>query len=172
MSRTALIVKGPASHKLVELHNRYARDAQFGVPPHLTILFPFVPETQLDEDGLQLLGDAIGHLRSFEYTLVSTGWFGGQVLWLAPQDPTPFIRLTDAVWDVFPSYPPYGGVHDGLVPHMTVGDTADHARLLRAEREVAGVLPLSGVATAVTLIGEGADGVWRELKEIPLATRE
>ncbi|MBN8425696.1 2'-5' RNA ligase family protein [Microbacterium esteraromaticum] len=168
MSRTALIVKGAASHKLVELRNRYALDAQLGVPPHLTILFPFVPEAQLDDECLRLLDEALGRVSSFSYSLVTTGWFGDHVLWLAPQDPTPFIRLTDAVCAAFPSYPPYAGAHDGVVPHLTVGDSADHPQLRRAEREAARMLPLSGAVAAVTLIGEGADGTWRELMEIPL----
>lgn len=161
-------MKVPTSHDLVGLRQRFAADARTGVPPHITVLFPFVPASQLDEAAMTALRRAVCSVRRFDFALTDTGWFGGEILWLAPGDASPFVRLTAAVHRAFPAYPPYGGLHDGSEPHATVGDTATHAELIGAEREVRAVLPLHGRADAVTLLVEGANGVWRESAEIPL----
>lgn len=171
MSRTALIVKIPAAERLVALRQRFASDARYAVPPHVTVLFPFVPADRLDETNLTVLRHAVGAVSQFNFSFSETGWFGDRVLWVAPTDPSPFIELTDTVVEAFPDYPPYGGEHDGTVPHVTVGDTGDHATLLRAEREVSALLPLAGGAAAVTLLVEDADGQWRERIDIPLKKR-
>ncbi|MDN3311753.1 2'-5' RNA ligase family protein [Microbacterium oryzae] len=168
MSRTALIVKAPTSDKLVALRRQFAADARFGVPPHITVLFPFVPLPHLDEAAMTALRRAVCSVRRFNFALTDTDWFGRDVLWLAPGDASPFVRLTAAVHHAFPVYPPYGGLYDGSEPHATIGDTATHADLIDAEREVRTLLPLHGRATAVTLLVEDANGVWGESAEIPL----
>lgn len=171
MSRTALIVKVPAIKKLVALRQRFASDATYGVPPHITVLFPFIPAARLSKQNLSVLRQAVGGIPKFDFSLTRTRWFGDHILWLAPANPSPFIGLTDAVVGAFPDYPPYGGAHDGSAPHATVGDSGDHVALLRAERELSPLLPISGVVAAVTLIVEDADGQWSEHIDIPLAKR-
>jgi 2'-5' RNA ligase len=171
MSRTALVVKAPASDKLVALRQQLARDARVGVPPHITVLFPFVPVAQLDESAMTLLHHALGTIPRFDFALTRTGWFGDNVLWLAPDDPSPFVELTAAVHRAFPDYPPYGGLHDGSVPHATVADSGPSELLTHAEREIRDTLPLRGRAAEVTLLTEGADGLWRESHRVPLRDR-
>ena len=164
-------MKVPAAEELVTLRQRLARDATYGVPPHITVLFPFVPAAHLSGPNLSVLRQAVGGIPGFDFLLTRTSWFGDHILWLAPADPSPFIGLTNAVVGAFPEYLPYGGAHDGSAPHATVGDSDDHAALLDAERELSPLLPISGVVDAVTLIVEGADGEWREHIDMPLAKR-
>lgn len=93
------------------------------------------------------------------------------MLWLAPAEPSPFIQLTDAVVRAFPGCLPYGGAYDGSVPHATVGDSGDRQGLLRAEKAVSPLLPISGTVAAVTLIVEEADGTWQEHADFALSER-
>ena len=164
-------MKVSPADELVALRQRYASDAANGVPPHITILFPFVPAAQLDELNLGLLRRVIGSFREFDFALTTIGWFGDKVLWLAPENPSPFIDLTNAVTAAFPEYPPYGGVHDSSVPHATVADSVDQQQLDRAKNAVIPILPIETSVAALTVIIEGTDGSWRELTEVPLSSR-
>ncbi|MGO2746497.1 2'-5' RNA ligase family protein [Microbacterium sp.] len=172
MSRTALVVKVPQVDELVALRQLYAAGATNGVPPHITILFPFIPAAQLRESDLDAVRRVALSVREFDYALTGTGWFGDRVLWLAPEKPAPFVDLIDAVSDAFPAYPPYGGAHDGSVPHATVGDSGSRDELLSAEATMLRVLPILGKATAVTLLAERADASWHEVMDLPLAGRD
>lgn len=169
MSRTALIIEAPVSATLAALRQKLAVDACFDVPPHLTVLFPFVPVEMLDEVVTEELARAFRGVHQFDFSLTHTGWFGQEVLWLAPESPVPFIELTAAVTRVFPAYPPYGGLHDASVPHATVGDSAGYEELQEAERAIAAELPLSGTASAVVLLVEGSHGRWHEERRFPLS---
>ncbi|MFG6503802.1 2'-5' RNA ligase family protein [Microbacterium sp. P05] len=168
MSRTALVIETPPSAQLSSLRRGLSADARAGVPPHVTILFPFVPASGLDASALSVVVRTIGRIPAFDFALTTTGWFGDQVLWLGPEDPAPFVELTGAVHRAFPGYPPYGGAHDGCVPHATVGDTGTLDQLKVAERQITRVLPLTGRASAVTLLVESAYGYWRSSRSIPL----
>ena len=46
--------------------------------------------------------------------------------YLAPEPPEPFARLTEAIAERWPDYPPYEGIHETVIPHLTVayGDDA------------------------------------------------
>lgn len=169
MSRTALIIEAPVSATLAALREKFAADARFHVPPHLTVLFPFVPTELVDEAVTENLARTFRGMRQFDFSLTRTGWFGQEVLWLAPESPAPFIELTSAVTRAFPTYPPYGGLHDASAPHSTVGDSADYKELQEAERAIGEELPLSGTASAVILLVEGPHGRWREASRFPLS---
>ena len=69
-----------------------------------------------------ILTTAISGVPKFQATFESTGWFGTTVLWLAPEPAAVFGALTTAVADAFPDYPPFGGRHEVVVPHLTVGN--------------------------------------------------
>ena len=43
------------------------------------------------------------------------------VAWLAPVPDAPFRRLTELIVSRYPDYPPYEGIHDEVIPHLTVG---------------------------------------------------
>lgn len=123
MLRTALVIEVPASAVLLRLRKALASDAAAAVPPHVTILFPFAPMERLDKADVRSLRSVIGSFRRFDYVLDQTGWFGDDVLWLAPVPSAPFASLTAAICKAFPLYPPYGGLHDEPLPHVTVGDS-------------------------------------------------
>ncbi len=60
--------------------------------------------------------------RHFDCTFDKCGWFGEDVLWLAPDRDQEFRDLTNGV-AAGSDYPPYGGEHDDVIPHLTVGDS-------------------------------------------------
>ena len=169
MGRTALVIEAPSSALLRRLRSEFASDAALGVPPHVTVLYPFVPVERLDDVTIRTLRRVIGRIERFEYACERTGWFDEDVLWLAPLPAEPFRALTRAVCAEFPAYPPYGGRHDGPVPHATVGDSGTASALRAAEELLRDELPLRGSATEVVLLAQSDGGSWRPLRTFPLA---
>lgn len=86
-------------------------NAALGVPAHVTVLFPFLDPADLDDDVLARVAAALATVPAFDHRFSVTDWFGTDVLWLAPDDPSPFLALTRAVHAAFPSHPPFAGVH-------------------------------------------------------------
>ncbi|MBY8848058.1 2'-5' RNA ligase family protein [Saccharothrix longispora] len=173
---TAVIVPVPAADQVVgRYRRRLAHSAAWGVPAHVTVLYPFVPPHLVDPLGVvEVLGGLVEEVEAFECAFRRTAWFGEDVLWLAPEPASPFRRLTEAVWGRFPEYPPYGGAVAEAVPHLTVGSTpvADVAALRDAERELAGALPFRAEVGQVRLIAGGdRPDSWRTVAEWDLRPR-
>lgn len=130
-----------------------------GVPPHVTLLAPCPGDTDaIDEvlDRITAFDVEFRELRRF--TEVPT-------LYLAPEPAEPFVRLTAMLVERFPDWPPYGGLHDTVVPHLTVtqGPAED-----AAEAAVAPKLPLHGRASEAVLLAEIAPGRFETAARFPL----
>jgi 2'-5' RNA ligase len=121
-------------------------------PPHITILFPFMPPETIDPPALTRLGQLFAGVSRFRFRLHHTDWFGDDVLWLAPQDPRPFRALTQRVFRAYPAFPPFEGQFDDVTPHLTIGHGHPLNDLRTAEDSVQGRLPIEAGATAVTLM--------------------
>lgn len=133
--------------------------ASNGVPAHVTLLAP----CPADEDGIRAVLDGTAafdvefrELRRF--TEVPT-------LYLAPEPAEPFLRLTSALVERFPAWPPYGGIHgDSVIPHLTVtqGPAED-----AANAALAPLLPLRGRARGAILLAEVAPGRFETAARFP-----
>jgi 2'-5' RNA ligase len=175
-TQTAVIVPVAAAEPVVDVYRqRLDHAAAWGVPAHVTVLYPFLPPADVDEEALAALASAVRSVPAFECSFASTDWFGTDVLWLRPEPGEPFRRLTRAVWSAFPRHPPYAGAHDGSTPHLTIGqrtaaESSDGlAPLQRAEAAVAAALPLRQRIDHVLLIaGSPVAHSWRTLHRLPL----
>jgi hypothetical protein len=157
MPRTALIVAIPEAEPAVgALRLEHDWSAARGVPPHVTILFPFADSADVDEDAIAGL---VAGVAAFAFELDRVERFDDGPVWLHPEPSAPFAALIDAVWRRFPDYPPYEGAHDVVIPHLTVSDSPI---------EVDVELPIRATAREVTLIEEGADGRWSVRRRFPL----
>ena len=130
-SESAVIVAVPEAQSVVgSFRTDLDRAALRGVPPHVTVLYPFLPPEQIDAGTRAALAEAVASTEAFDVVLARVGWFGDTVVWLAPEPDGPFRALTQAVHHRFPQCPPYGGVHSDSIPHLTIGHDApvDHLR--------------------------------------------
>jgi 2'-5' RNA ligase len=169
-TETAVIVTVPPAEQAVARHRaRFDPAAGWGVPAHVTVLYPFAPPAALDADTLDRLAAAVAGVPRFTASWEDTGWFGEEVLWLAPRPTGRFRALTAAVTRAFPEYPPYGGRHPDVVPHLTVGHGVEPDLLRDAERQVRDHLPIHMEVTAAALwSGTEAPGSWRHVASLPL----
>ncbi len=169
---SAILVPVPEAEPAVgHLRARLDRSAGQGVPAHVTVLFPFMPPAQITAAALSAVAAAVATVPGFDCRFARTGWFGDNVVWLAPEPDGPFRALTAAVHAAFPDYPPFGGQFADVIPHLTVGDrpAGGPAALRAAEAEVRQALPVrTHVGSAWLMTGTQAPGSWQRLAVFPL----
>src|SRR4051794_7748040 len=96
-SQTTVLVLVPETEHAVAEHRAHLdMAASWGVPAHLSVVYPFVPPADVDEDVLSRLAAAVGSVSSFDCTFARTEWFGDDVLWLSPEPDVPFRQLISA----------------------------------------------------------------------------
>ncbi len=172
MTRSALVVEVPAAEPVVGGWRR-AHDpiARYGMPAHVTVLYPFRP-VPLDPADRRLLGGALADQEPFSFSLDAVDTFPDAVF-LRPEPAARFEALTRAVWAAFPAYPPYGGRFGDIRPHLTVGQVAAGPAQDRLVAEVEEALGspalLACEVTAVTLFATDiADRRWSPVERLPL----
>jgi 2'-5' RNA ligase superfamily len=163
---SAVVVRIPVPRGLAGLRRRWDRVAGVGVPPHVTILFPFLPPNRLGPEVRRDLAAIAAAHESFEVTFSRVGRFPGLV-YLEPDPSGPFLRLTEAVIARFPGFPPYGGAFDELIPHLTIAESED-APLHEIESAVALELPIRHHVTDLEVLVEAPAGRWHRRWRLPL----
>lgn len=134
--QTGLILAVPGLLEAVEAWRTAALPgAPLAVPPHLTVLYPWVEREPAEED-LRRVREATCHLRPFHLTFREVGTFPGFV-WLRPEPSEAVVAVHTAVATTFAEFPPYAGEHPDFIPHLTVatcepGDTPALAALAAA----------------------------------------
>ena len=157
--QTALIVPVPEAEPAVaELRLAHDGSAALGVPAHVTILVPFAPPDEVDEDAV---ANVLAPFERFAFTLDRVERFPEGVVWLHPEPSEPFSALTAAFVARWPEHPPYEGAHEVVIPHLTLSD--------EDPIEVDLALPIACVAREVTLIELGQDGRWATRRRFDLA---
>ena len=136
---------------------------------------PFLPPAGISEPLLASLDRLLAGFAAFEFTLDQVGWFGEDVVWLGPRDPAPFSALTSAAFIAFPCCPPYGGQHDEVIPHLTIGHAGGQQALRAAAESVRPCLPIEATAADVILMAgprpgtpDTPPGQWRTVAAFPL----
>lgn len=169
---TALLVPVPEADRVVDDQRRELDPgADWGIPAHVSVIFPFVPVSGVNDQLCDRLRDVVARVPAFSCSFGRTGWFGGEVLFLVPEPDTHFRRLTRLAHQEFPDFPPYGGAHADPVPHLTVGQRAGRPPwvLRRARTVVVPRLPVRAWIDRVWLMsGTEAPGSWRALQEFRL----
>ncbi len=161
---SALVILVPDVEVLVKsFRDRHDPLAAVGVPAHITLLYPFIAPDEIGSAVLDELTQCFQRFPPFEFSFAETRRFPG-VLYLAPEPAEPFRELTLAIWDLWPSTPPYGGQHSDIVPHLCVAQIADKLQLdAVAEafgRASIGQLPIRMKAQEVALM-DNTSGRWQ-----------
>jgi hypothetical protein len=148
--QTALIVEVPEAEPAVgELRLQLDSSAAAGVPAHITILYPFAEDADVDEEAL---AELFSRFRPFDFVLDRVERFQEGPVWLHPEPSLPFVDLTAALEQRWPEYPPYEGMFDEPIPHLTVSETPI---------DFQPQLPIASRAHAVTLIEQDeSTGRW------------
>jgi len=159
----ALVITVPAVEPLVAtIRRRHDPTAALGMPAHITINYPFLPERTVSPEVIAILTELCARTPSFTFRLTEVRRFP-TVLYLAPEPPERFEQLIAVVARRFPDSPPYGGRFPQIIPHLTVAQIDDRSALDQVAREfqdaVRAHLPVTCRATEVTLL-HNPPGLW------------
>jgi 2'-5' RNA ligase len=142
-----------------------------GIPLHVTLLFPFVPRADLNDDVFRALAEFFEARAPLTLTLGEIGEFPG-VVYAVPEPGGELMEWIAGLWERFPDCPPYGGEFAEVVPHATLGTWEDPRRqdeqVARARELTRGMFPLSCEIHDVALLEEHAPDRWCELRRFPL----
>ena len=132
----------------------------------MTVLFPFLEPAAIDDAELGRLEALYAGVAAFDARFAGVGRFPG-VLYVAPEPAARWRALLAATWDAYPTHPPYGGIHDEVTPHLTVGEVSG-SLASQLEQELAPRLPIEAAVSHVTLIA-ARGGPSSVVAEFPLA---
>jgi 2'-5' RNA ligase len=148
MPRFALAVPFPGLVEPVGVDN--------DLPAHVTVLVPSPGEPIA-------VAEVLAPFDPFEVTFPRLERFS-ELVWLAPEPAEPFAAMTEAMLERFPEYPPYGGIHDRIVPHLTVAKS----QLDETAALVEPLLPLRSRVETVVLYQHVAARHWHEVETFVL----
>jgi 2'-5' RNA ligase len=164
VTETALVVEVPEAQ---EIYDKWvdAWDPPPGAPVHVTLLIPFGPVEEHHDELRALFAAA----EPFSFRLSKVERFP-ETTWLSPEPAERFVALTEALVERFPDYPPYGGIHHEIVPHLTIVSRADPDVLARAEAALTPLLPIAARAEEVLALEKEPDGIWERRGTFRLGT--
>ncbi|PWI17600.1 phosphoesterase [Streptomyces sp. Act143] len=161
----SIAVPEPHGSQLQQLRAGFGDAAAHGIPTHVTLL----PPTEVEEDALPAieahLTEVAASGRAFAMRLSGTGTF-------RPLSPVVFVQVAEGAeacaWLQKQVRDASGPVARELQfpyhPHVTVAHGIDEAAMDRAYEELADY-EAQWPCTGFALYEQGADGVWRKLRE-------
>jgi 2'-5' RNA ligase len=164
-SESAIVVTIALPPALERLRRRNTEGAALGIPAHVTVLYPFAPPALLSPTIRNELARLAATESPFNVRFTHAERWPG-VVWLAPEPANPFARLTSATCAVFPGYPPYGGVFEDVIPHLTIGE-GGAIDLATVHAAATRLLPFERAVSAITVLVEDPDGRWRVRWRLP-----
>jgi 2'-5' RNA ligase len=167
--QAAVFVTVPADELVGPFRLRHQpRAVARGLPPHVTVIPPFVRDLAADDVLLTALAEHFAGVSSFDATLTRVGTFARHV-WLAPEPNEVFVRLLAGARERFAEL--VRADDRQPVPHLTIAEAGkgESARTIAdlAELELAPRLPFPFEVRDVGLWEVQPEG-WRELRRLPL----
>jgi 2'-5' RNA ligase len=133
-----------------------------GIPFHVTLLYPC---GELEDEARAFFAGR----APLEFALTRVAAWP-DVVYLVPEPDEDLRALMAGLFARFPEWPPYGGIHDAVIPHATLGEQVDGPSLRgELERRLAPHLPHRCQTRDVSLLEEVAPARWRERRRLPLS---
>jgi 2'-5' RNA ligase len=164
---SAIIVPVEVPIAVRRLRDRFDPSATDGVPAHVTLLYPFMPPDALTDEVRAEIAQLVAAQPAFPFALRRVERWP-DVVWLAPEPAAPFRDLVERLAAAFPDYPPYGGAHEAIVPHVTIAQDPRPGYLEAAEHALPALLPIRDVAREAWLIAHVPGQPWRSVWRLPL----
>ena len=164
---TALVLVVSLPPALDALRLRSIEDASAGVPAHVTLLYPFAEEAQLDADVLRLVAAVAARNPVLRLTMGEGRRFP-DTLYASVEPDAPLRALHGELAAAFPALPLYGGAFP-FIPHVSIVEGPAVADPGALDDPAWTTLPIEQLVDAIDLI-TGRDGRWATRRRFPLGT--
>ncbi|MGN6613168.1 MAG: 2'-5' RNA ligase family protein, partial [Angustibacter sp.] len=139
------------------------------IPPHVTQLAPRAATD--DGEAHERLREVSRRAQPLRIEFAAAEIFPDSgVVYLAPTPSPALTALFDDVHAAFPDHPPYGGIFDDVVPHLTVSADGGPAQLAQVRAALAEQGPVSAETDRICVFGRGDDDVWRQSASVVLGS--
>jgi 2'-5' RNA ligase len=162
---SAIVVRVPLPRGLAAMRSRDDWAAAHGVPPHVTILYPFVPAATLTGSVRKAVAEIAQTMPRFEVRFSKVGRWPG-VVYLEPSPAERFSRLIELAVVRFPGHPPYGGAFAEVVPHLTIVEN-DGSALDAIAARASTHIPFTAEVRSLDVLVEDDTGTWRTRWRLP-----
>ena len=141
--------------------------ASLGIPPHVTLMYPFLSPPQLSKPVIQELERLTGNVTPFDFALTNVREFEQGVVYLEPEPPEPFVNLSSEIGSRFGLLPFGGEFGDVAVPHLTLAMPQLHSATQRIADTLAPLLPIRLHADQAWLMVGDNKTRWTRLRRLP-----
>jgi hypothetical protein len=156
--QTGLVVPVPAADALLaSVGARYPGTVREGVPAHVSLLYPFVPAAELDEQVTCALGELLAEQTPMPVQFAKCYRQDGFVA-LFPDPINGLKELVSKTRRRWPDVVPYEGVYGDVEPHLTVAMRCSAETAVTIEQEVSAQLPISAELREAWLVA--FEGQW------------
>ncbi|HEV2027275.1 MAG TPA: 2'-5' RNA ligase family protein [Candidatus Dormibacteraeota bacterium] len=166
---SVVLIPAPGVGQLVhDLRMQYDPSAAAGIPPHVTLMFPFLPPSDLTEATIDSLERLIGATRAFQFSLTGVKQFEQGVVYLEPEPAEPFARLTREISRRFGILPFGGEFADTPVTHLTVATRGSASARKQLVNQLGDVVPIVVRAKEGWLVVGTNAGAWNIVRSMRL----
>ncbi len=135
--------------------------ANLGVPPHITLLYPW-RNAPVSPNDLTELSQLLISFQPFELCFNRLETFQAGVIYLALEDESVPRAIMKKLFEGFPDTKPYDGIFIDPTPHVTVVKAKkDELEKLRLEITQALELPIKILVKEITVMEEDSEGYWK-----------
>jgi 2'-5' RNA ligase len=152
-----------------DLRMRYDPSAAAGVPPHITLMFPFLPPAALTDRTIGTLARVIGGTGTFHFSLTRVNQFEQGVVYLEPEPSGPFVELTRKISREFGILPFGGEFGDEPVAHLTVAIEPSSDTRQQLVDHLQPVLPIVIMAKEAWLMVGSNARAWKTVRRMPFS---
>jgi len=152
------------------LRLEYDETARLGVPAHITVLILFARRQSVGTE-IETLREACRSIETFPFSFTEVRRFPSTV-YLHPDKSEAFVEITKTLAQLWPQCEPYNGIHDEVIPHLTVADHVDIRSLVMVEDSLRRHLPVQCVARETWLLTSDHAGMWSRKAFFSLASPE
>jgi 2'-5' RNA ligase len=165
---SAIVIPVPDADGVIgDERRRYDPTCALGMPAHITLVTPFCPQP-IPAPLVAELADLLAGFPSFDLRFERVGRFPA-TLYLEPMPRETIVRMTRSIVERWPQWPPYGGAHAEIIPHLTIADRqADEAFIDRLATVLADRLPFEATAREAWLMTSDHAGYWHRHAILPL----
>lgn len=170
---SALDIQISNAGEIIEKYRKkYTSDGAKGMPPHITLLYPFLKTNEYTQQNHNILVDVISKMQPFSFRFEGVDRFPG-VLYLKVSQKEKIINIIQKIVHEFPDFLPYGGKFpiNELTPHLSIAVSSSEKKLDFIEQEFIneiGIMNLDSIFVEYLSLSVRISGNWIQLSSFQL----